>query len=351
MEALPGKAIRRQNSFDRIKLGMAAQELLKLKALKPGSKIGIIAPASPAHPELVERGVNKLEGLGFELISPLDPSKRFENLGKNLSSASAADRAAAFMGLIEREDCAMILAVRGGYGSVEMLPQLDFKKIRQARKPIAGYSDITALLSAVYKHSGIPTIHGPSLAAEFACANPVKGGEDLVSQEAQISCNSLIEMLQGKETAPYEVETVVKGEAEGRLIVGNLSIFQTLLGTDWDPDFTDAILLIEDVGEAPYRIHRILTHLRQAGKFSGIRGLVYGRFSKCVAEHGPDVDQVMEEIFSPLGVPVARTNCFGHNGLNMALPLGCQARLEGESLELLEGPVQGPVQEPVQGQV
>ncbi len=328
---------------------MAAQELLKLKALKPGAKIGIIAPASPAHPELVERGVNKLENLGFELISPLDPSKRFENLGKNLSSASAADRAEAFMGLIEREDCAMILAVRGGYGSVEMLPQLDFKKIRQARKPIAGYSDITALLSAVYKHSGIPTIHGPSLAAEFACAAPAKDGEDLVSyeaqrQEAQLSCDSLIDMLQGKKTAPYPLETVVEGEAEGRLIVGNLSIFQTLLGTNWDPDFTDSILLIEDVGEAPYRIHRILTHLTQAGKFSAIRGLVYGRFSKCVAEHGPDVDQVMQEIFSPHGIPVARTNCFGHNGLNMALPLGCQARLGGESLELLEGPVQGSVQ-------
>jgi len=319
---------------------MAAQEILKLKTLKPGSKIGIIAPASPAHPELVQKGVNKLEALGFQLISPLDPSERFENLGKNLSSASAADRAEAFMGLVDREDCAMILAVRGGYGSVEMLPHLDFKKIRQARKPIAGYSDITALLSAVYKHSGIPAIHGPSLAAEFACASPAEGEEDLVSQEAEQSCNSLIDMLQGKQVAPYDVDSVIEGEAEGKLIAGNLSIFQTLLGTNWDPDFSDSILLIEDVGEAPYRIHRILTHLTQAGKFSGIRGLVYGRFSKCVAEHGPDVAEVMEEIFSPLGIPLARTNCFGHNGLNMALPLGCQARLAGETLELLESPVE-----------
>jgi len=319
VEAFAGKAIGRQTGLFELKKSMASRELLKLKTVKPRAKIGIIAPSSPAHPELVDKGVKKLESLGFELISPLDPSKRFQNLGKNLASASAIDRAEAFMGLIERKDCEMILAVRGGYGSVEMLPYLDFEKIRQARKPVAGYSDVTALLSAIYRHSGIYTIHGPSLAAEF---------------------NSLIEMVQGEAVSPFLVEQMIKGEAEGRLIVGNLSIFQTLLGTDWDLSFDDSILLIEDVGEAPYRIHRILTQLKQAGKFAGLRALVCGRFSKCKAEYGPAVVDVIEEIFSSLHIPVFETDCFGHNGLNQAIPYGAWCRVTGNCLKITESPME-----------
>ena len=154
-------------------------ELLKLKRVRPGAKIGVIAPASPAAPERVRSGLSYLEARGYTLLSQLDPSERFNNLGKSLSSADATDRARAFMDLVEDEEVELILSVRGGYGSVEILPSLDFSKIRQARKPVVGYSDITAMLSAIYKHSGLPAIHGPCLAAELACSDQPEAKQSL----------------------------------------------------------------------------------------------------------------------------------------------------------------------------
>jgi len=155
---------------------MSSREILKLKRVSSGAKVGVIAPASPADPDRVEAGISYLKNAGFKPFMPLNPSERFHDLGKNLTSADAGDRARVFMDMVEDEECELILSVRGGYGSMEILPFLDFKKIREARKPIVGYSDITALLAATFKHSMIPTIHGPALAAELACSETEHGG-------------------------------------------------------------------------------------------------------------------------------------------------------------------------------
>ncbi len=302
----------------------------KLKRLNKGARIGVFAPGSPANPEFVRLGIENLEQRGFSVSCPLDPASRFGNLGRHFVSADAQERAEVFMNFIEDDSIEAVIAVRGGYGTAEMLPLLDFEKITSARKPVVGYSDVTALLLAILTRSGIPAIHGPTLATEFAC-------ED---QDSLASCDFLLELLTNPGLHPsFDMETVVAGEAQGRLVVGNLSMLQTMLGTEWDVDYSGSILLLEEIGEAPYRIHRMLNHLKQVGKFDGLSGVVLGRFSKCESEHGPLVEEILEDFFSELNIPLGRNLQFGHDGLNLAIPLGCQGAMKDGLLELLESPL------------
>lgn len=306
--------------------------------MRAGDTLGVFAPGSPVNHGRLERGAAELMSRGFKLELPLDPSRFYGDYSHGFGSASCADRANALMTVIRDERCAALLAARGGYGTQEILPLIDFAELARSRKLLIGYSDVTALLAAAVGQGGIISIHGPTLSAEFA--------ESATIEYARQSADLLVQMLTDPAFRIREqVEVIRAGAASsGPIIAGNLSILTSLIGTPWDLSYSGAILVIEEVGEAPYRVHRALLHLKYAGKLDQLAGIVFGRFSKCTAGQGPTIDDVYlmaaKDIFARTSFPIVRNLDFGHNGRNVPLPLGCLARIDGTVFELIESPIE-----------
>jgi muramoyltetrapeptide carboxypeptidase len=285
--------------------------------LQPNDLIGLVAPASATEPELAASAIANLEALGYR-------TRIFGELATHHGYLSASDieRAAQFQRAIEDPEVKLVLAVRGGYGVGRMLEHLDFTPLRWAPKLIAGFSDITALHAAVWKTCGLITFHSPNAVDGFA-----NGRGDDASRAA------LIRALSGE---PLEYictggTALVPGVARGRMLGGNAAIVAALVGTPWELDLRGAILFLEDVGEAPYRIDRMLWQLRAAGCMSDLAGVVLGHFTDCTDRPGkvtPTVSEVLTEYLTPLGVPVLANFPSGHEYPNFAWPHGALVELD-----------------------
>ncbi|WP_286913803.1 MULTISPECIES: S66 peptidase family protein [unclassified Pseudomonas] len=221
-----------------------------------------------------------------------------------------------------------ILCMRGGYGSMRLLDKLDFELIRRHPKPLIGYSDITALHTAIYRHTGLLTFHGGMLNA------------DLLGAKLQPTESSLLAQLTGRvgegdqiaHPGEFALSCVVPGVASGRLLGGNLSMLGATLGTLAEIDTQGSILFIEDVNEPLYRVDRLLTQMRLAGKLEGVRGVLVGDFAGItVAAMTP----LLQEVFGPLGVPVLAGWRSGHCDPNVCLPLGARVRLDSQARSLV----------------
>ena len=314
-----------------------AMRLLKAKALRPGGCFGLIALSSSARPDSFRDGAAALERAGFRVRTAFDPCAEYERGTYLFSSAAKETRAAALHSFFEDPEIDVVASVRGGYGALELLPLIDFRLLADHPKPLLGISDTSALLAAAYGEAGIPAIHAPAVAGGFS--------EIRRSEEARESFAAVLKLLSGgggEPPARYPL-TRLHGAppAEGALIGGNLATLSALIGTPWEPDFTDHILFLEDVGEKPYRVHRMLLQMRLAGKLEGLRGVVFGRMQECVHPQGlgPGVDDVIRDIFREADYPVAIDAPFGHQALNMPLPLGVHARITENALDLLDAPV------------
>lgn len=221
-----------------------------------------------------------------------------------------------------------ILCMRGGYGSMRLLDQVDFALIARNPKPLIGYSDITALHTAINRHCGLVSFHGGMLNA------------DLLGGKLEPTVSSLLGQLRGEvrkgdaiiHPRAYPLSTVLPGVASGRLLGGNLSMLGATLGTLGEIDSDDAILFIEDVNEPLYRVDRLLTQLRLAGKLQGVRGVLVGDFAGItVAAMTP----LLHNTFAPLGVPVLAGWRSGHCDPNVCLPLGARVLLDSEMQTLV----------------
>jgi muramoyltetrapeptide carboxypeptidase len=299
--------------------------LRRPRAIRPGARIAIAAPAGPVDPEALESGRMALDRLGFETVTRPDLLERDGYL-----AGSDDRRAAELMQFIGDPEIDAILCARGGYGCHRILDALDPRAFRDAAKPIVGYSDITTLLLWQRKHAGLLGIHGPMLEKKDALA-----GE---------SGSALIRALQGTGPLPrYEGETRVAGWGEGRLVGGSLSVCAASLGTPWELDTRGAILMLEDITEQPYRIDRMLQQLRAAGKFDRLAGVGLGAFTDCDDERYPEwtVERLFDETFSGLGVPVVSALPFGHGPKNRPWPFAGRGALDGArgELEILEAAV------------
>ncbi|MFT0519461.1 S66 peptidase family protein [Pseudomonas faucium] len=221
-----------------------------------------------------------------------------------------------------------ILCMRGGYGSMRLLDKLDFELIRRHPKPLIGYSDITALHTAIYRHTGLLTFHGGMLNADLL-------GAKLQPTEASLLAQLTGRVGEGDEIAhpgEFALSCVVPGVASGRLLGGNLSMLGATLGTLAEIDTQGSILFIEDVNEPLYRVDRLLTQMRLAGKLEGVRGVLVGDFAGItVAAMTP----LLQEVFGPLGVPVLAGWRSGHCDPNVCLPLGARVRLDSQARSLV----------------
>lgn len=294
--------------------------------LKQGSKIGVIAPAGFADEGQLKAGVEVIEGAGFQVELAQGIRER-----KGYLAGDAKQRAKAVQVFFERTDISAILCARGGFGSIQLLPYLDAAAIRLHPKIFVGYSDVSILLNWLLQTCGMVTFHGPMVAMDLA--------RGLDKRSADFFWGTLLE-----EKRRWDLKaqwTARPGLAEAEMMGGCLSMLVTTLGTPYEIQTTGKILFLEDIGEKPYRIERMLTHLRMAGKLRDIAGLVFGSFSDCEGEGDRGLREIIQELFRDAPYPVIAGLPAGHDNENILLPFGVRMALDGRNgtLSLLESPV------------
>ena len=304
--------------------------MIKPNALRPGGSIGIVAPSGPADPDELNRGMERLRAMGFRVI----PSESVFGRDRFLSGTDR-QRAADLNRMFSDPQIAAIVCARGGYGSARLLPHLDEAAIAQNPKIIVGSSDVTVLLNHLGQRHGFVTFHGPMVAPNFGRAPSAL--TDAWFQKI------LVEGLGGGPIAVEGVKALRGGRAEGPLSGGCLTMICSTLGTPYEVRTEGTILLLEDVNEAPYRIDRMLTHLKAAGKLKGVRGVVFGRMPGC---HPPDaagysLEDVIREALADQSFPILYGFPAGHGDGQVTLPLGVPVRIDGNeaALSLLEAGV------------
>ncbi|MDR0898222.1 MAG: LD-carboxypeptidase [Oscillospiraceae bacterium] len=300
------------------------------RALRPGDAIGIIAPASPMQDAAdLRRAVAALEALGYPVKLGKSATARWGDY-----AGEDALRAADVNAMFADESVRAILCLRGGYGSGRLLSLLDYDLIRANPKIFCGYSDITAMHSAIRAHTGLVTFHSP-VCADFAKKPPVPYTVQCFLRA--ISCAEPLGRLCNPNGAP--LETLVAGVAEGTLAGGNLAIVTAGLGTPYACEFDGAILFLEDIDECPRSIDRMLTQLTHAGAFARAAGVVLGAFTHCGEEAA--VQAVLHDRLGGLSIPVAAGLSCGHIPKKVTLPLGVRCRLDAGAgvLEVTEAGV------------
>jgi len=308
----------------------------KAPKLTQGSTIGVVALASSCNPTRISDGLKKLEDLGFKTKVALDPCEAYGKDTHLFSSDTPQNRAKGLRDLFIDPEVKVIISARGAYGSIEILPYLDFKVIAENPKCLVGFSDITAVLNAITTRTLVPSIHGPMVSGAFA--------DDFSDQSVVKTTSSLIDLLAGKVTNPFEglkLNVLKSGvEGEGRIVGGSLSVLTSLIGTPWEPDFNDAILFLEDVSVKPFRAHRLLLQLKQSSKLDNLVGVVLGDFVECDHPTGPSLETVFKDIFSDYKYQVLSGLPAGHGKLNLSVPLGVKAAIKSNKLEIFESIVE-----------
>jgi muramoyltetrapeptide carboxypeptidase len=290
---------------------------IKPRALRPGDRVGIVAPASNVKREALEAGCEGVRRAGYEPFY-------FESiLERDLYFAGSVPRRVRELeDMFTRDDIRAIVCARGGYGSNYLLNTLDNKKIAAHPKIFVGYSDLTSLLTTFADAGNFVTFHGPMVAKDFA----VVDGVDLASWQNALTGVAEWEIGEGSGAKP-----LVTGTAEGILYGGCLSILVAALGTPYDIQTSGTILFMEDIAAKPFQIDRMLMQLKLAGKLKEVRGIVFGEMLDCRQSANQDytLEEVVLRVVGDLGIPVAYGLRSGHvSRSNITLPIGVKARLE-----------------------
>jgi len=284
--------------------------------LKEGDRIGIIAPAGPVLQEELRPGLEFLVSLGFE---PVCSPHLYDRKGYLAGEDRA--RIKDLHTMFRDKKIRAVLCARGGYGAHRILQNLDYGLISRNPKIFVGYSDITALLFAFFRKSGLMTFHGPVV-------------RDLLKGDGS-NAGLLIKRMTSDDlvTVNFPNGTAVKkGRSEGRVMGGNLSLICHLLGTPFMPSLKGKLLFIEDRGEPLYRIDRMLAHLLLSGEMEKCAGLMLGSFEEC-GDPGAVVDLVRER-WARMSLPIVAGFPVGHGEQNVALPIGARAVLDTKTMSL-----------------
>lgn len=303
--------------------------MIKAPRLRTGDTIGLIAPSSPTKDKYIKQGVKKLREMGFQV-------KIGKTAYSKLGYLAGPDelRADELNSFFKDKNIDGIICLRGGYGSPRILNLLDYDMIRENPKVFVGYSDITALHIALNQLADLVTFHGPMLAS------------DISGDFSEFSRNSLLNAIFNREfkseieNSSREIKSIKPGLAEGPIIGGNLSLIVSSLGTPYEIDTRGKILLIEEIGEATYRIDRMLNQLILSNKFQDAKGIIFGDFNNCLPEEDGDftVEELIEDMIKPLNKPTITGLEIGHCEPAITLPLGLNTRLDaGEgAISILE---------------
>jgi len=308
-------------------------DVVKAKRLRQGDLIGLICPASaPSPSEKIDRAVRYFEKRGYRVVLGEHARARHGYL-----AGTDAQRASDLNNFIRKKEVRAIFSLRGGYGTPRLLPLIDYAALRRDPKIIAGFSDITALQMALFRKCRLVTFSSPMGAVDFHekidpfteenfwDAVTGKAGGGLLCNPNNIS----LEMPQLK--------------TSGRLLGGNLSLVVTLLATPYSPNYKNALLVLEEVDEAPYRVDRMLIQLRNGRLFKQISGLILGQFTRCQAKKEDEsltLDELLREIL-PKELPVVRNLQYGHEPTKLTIPWGVRAEIDSreQAIKLLESAV------------
>ena len=301
----------------------------KPKALTVGSRLAVFAPASPADSVDMIAGLAELKRQGFQIVANQDSKS------EGYFACPALERVNGFLSSIQSGQIDGLVALRGGYGS-NYLMDFELEKGLDKPKSVIGFSDLTTLQIYLWQKCGWVTFYGPMVAAGInGGAGAMKGYDE----------NSFLQAIRRAE-AGWKVrlkgEPVLAGQAMGKVLGGCMTLVEATIGTPWELDTRDSILVLEDRAMKPYQVDRVLMHLKQAGKFEGVKGIVLGEFpdSPPAVPGAPCVREVCARILRPLGIPIVFGAPVGHTPRPMlTIPLGIKARLDAEgegSLELLE---------------
>lgn len=303
--------------------------LIKPKALRPGDTVGLITPSTyVSNPDTLQLARLTVEHLGLK-------PKFSANVGKRTGylAGSIEQRVADLHWAFSDPEVKAVFCTRGGYGSAMLLDRIDFGLIRRNPKIFLGYSDITALHLGIHQKAGLVTLHGPS---------PLSGLPDYTLdhlKRALFEARPLGTLANPPEERPirpkHMTRTLRPGTARGPITGGNLTLIATTMGTPFEIQTEGKILFLEDVGEQPYSMDRMLTQLRLAGKFKGIRGLIIGECADCgPREFQPSFEstfslpEVLDNILGSLEAPIVSGMTIGHTSDQLTLPLGVMATLD-----------------------
>jgi len=290
---------------------------IKPPRLKQGDRIGIVAPAGPVLHDEIQPGLDFLESLGFE---PVCSPHLYDQKGYLAGEDKA--RVKDLHAMFRDRKIKAILCARGGYGTHRILQKLDFGLFSRNPKIFVGYSDITALLFALFKKSGLITLHGPVL-------------RDLLKNDGR-NAALLLRLMTSDELTMVNFPSgtaVKKGRAEGVVLGGNLSLICHLIGTPFLPSFKGKLLFIEEKGEPLYRIDRMLTHLLLSGELEKCAGFMVGTFEEC--GDPASVMKLVRERCSRLNMPIVSGLPLGHGEQNVPLPIGVKAVLDTKKMNLV----------------
>ncbi|HEX3069028.1 MAG TPA: LD-carboxypeptidase [Thermoanaerobaculia bacterium] len=319
-------------------LHAATPTVIKPKRLSPGDTVGLVLPATAAfEADEIQFAKEQMEAIGFKVVIG---KHAFDKWG--YFAGHDRDRADDINQMFADDNVNGVVCYTGGWGSPRVLPYLDYDLIRRKPKVLIGYSDITALLNAVHKKTGLITFHGPVGASTY---DPFT----LDNFRKVVMTAEPAGLLPTPSKKPNElvdrtnrILKIAPGKATGPLIGGNLTMIATLMGTPYQPDTSGAIVFLEDVHEEPYRIDRMLTTLALGGLFDKCVGIVFGRCSDCGVK-GPSLslEEILRDRFGGLAVPVISGLSFGHIEQKLVLPIGARATLDadGGTVRVEEGAV------------
>jgi muramoyltetrapeptide carboxypeptidase len=306
-----------------------ADRLLRPPAVAPGARIVVVSPAASAQPERITRGLAALREPGYDAVAAEHAYGKHPPYFSGTVDERLADLHAAFAD----PAVAAIICTRGGYGSNYLLERLDLDLIRSHPKPFFAYSDHTTVQTWLLDQLGLVAFHGPMAAADFAAVQGMANGVHLASFTAAIT-GGLVEA-----GAAEGMRVLRPGRARGVLYGGCLSILTASLGTRFAPQTEGKLLFLEDAGEKPYQIDRMLRQMILAGKFEGVRGFIFGEMPDCASPGAdpPLLEDVILRVLEPFSVPIAIGLRSGHvSSGNVTLPLGLEAALiaEGDQPQL-----------------
>lgn len=282
--------------------------------LRKGDTIGLAAPAGPIKEEILRLGLQLLRDNKIKVKYAEDICRKEYYL-----AGSDQRRLEEFNHLWDDDEVKAILAVRGGYGCARLLTQLDFDLIRRKPKMLLGFSDLTILLNAIHQQTGLVTYHGPMLSTLAR-----DGNQALISMLNELSVHAQ------KEVRIKGLEILRPGQAQGRLIGGNLACLAQLLATPYEPEWAGAILLLEDINESAYQIDRYLTQLSLAGRLDSLAGVILGDFLDSAMSSIPDLDLIWRRTLDLTAehIPVWANFPAGHGNRNILMPIGCTVGMD-----------------------
>ena len=316
-----------------------ANSIVKSKRLKKGDTLGLIAPGSFINEDELKESIENLETLGFKVVYTKNILARYGYFG-----GTDEQRASDVNEMFKRNDVKGIVCARGGWGCSRILPLLDYEVIKNNPKVLIGYSDVTALLYGLFKETGLVCFHGPVGISTFNEYSVDYFKRVLMEPQQSITFYNPHDE-KSKSDEEYIPFTIRSGKSSGKLVGGNLSIIVSLIGTKFDIDSEDKIIFIEEVGEEPYRVDRMLTQMIEAGKFKNANGIMLGVFSdskphakKSGISSSFSLNEVLFDRLSKLNIPTAYGMSFGHITNKFTLPFGIEAEFDSlaQTLTLLE---------------